>query len=57
MAMAGQIVMAEAEKIVPVGVIAPDDVMTAAVLVDRLIGRERAQVTCRSREIERLTLS
>lgn len=42
MAMAGEVVMAEARDIVPVGVIAPDDVMTPAVLVDRLIGRERA---------------
>lgn len=42
MAMAGAVVVAEARDIVPVGVIPPDDVMTPAVLVDRLIGRERA---------------
>jgi acetate CoA/acetoacetate CoA-transferase alpha subunit len=41
MAMAGAVVMAEARELVPVGVIAPDDVMTPAVLVHRLIGRER----------------
>lgn len=41
MAMAGHVVIAEARELVPVGVIAPDDVMTPAVLVHRLIGRER----------------
>lgn len=41
-AMAGEVVIAEAKEIVPVGVIAPDDVMTPAVLVDRLIGREQS---------------
>ena len=42
MAMAADIVIAESQEIVPVGVIAPDDVMTPAVLVDRLVVRERA---------------
>jgi acetate CoA/acetoacetate CoA-transferase alpha subunit len=42
MAMAADVVIAEPQEIVPVGVIAPDDVMTPAVLVDRLIARERA---------------
>src|SRR5690349_4445093 len=37
MAMAAQIVMAEARDIVPVGVVPPDAVMTPAVLVDHLI--------------------
>jgi acetate CoA/acetoacetate CoA-transferase alpha subunit len=41
MVMAANVVMAEPQEIVPVGVIAPDDVMTPAVLVDRLIARER----------------
>lgn len=41
MAMAADTVIAESQEIVPVGVIAPDDVMTPAVLVDRLIARER----------------
>jgi acetate CoA/acetoacetate CoA-transferase alpha subunit len=41
MAMAAGVVIAESQEIVPVGVIAPDDVMTPAVLVDRLIARER----------------
>lgn len=41
MAMAADVVIAEPREIVPVGVIAPDDVMTPAVLVDRLVGRER----------------
>lgn len=41
MAMAAQVVIAEAREIVPVGVIAPDEVMTPAVLVDQLIARER----------------
>ncbi len=41
MAMAAQVVMAESKEIVPIGVIPPDDVMTPAVLVDYLIGRER----------------
>lgn len=41
MAMAADTVIAESREIVPVGVIPPDDVMTPAVLVDRLIGRER----------------
>lgn len=41
MTMAAETVIAESREIVPVGVIPPDDVMTPAVLVDRLIGRER----------------
>jgi acetate CoA/acetoacetate CoA-transferase alpha subunit len=41
MAMAGATVIAEAQEIVPVGVIAPDEVMTPAVLIDYLIVRER----------------
>ena len=41
MAMAAAVVIAESQEIVPVGVIAPDDVMTPAVLVDQLIARER----------------
>ncbi|MCW7538433.1 3-oxoacid CoA-transferase subunit A [Aquabacterium sp. A7-Y] len=40
MAMAADRVVAEPQEIVPVGVIAPDDVMTPAVLVDHLVGRE-----------------
>jgi acetate CoA/acetoacetate CoA-transferase alpha subunit len=39
-AMAADVVLAEAQEVVPVGVIAPDDVMTPAVLVDHLIARE-----------------
>ena len=42
MAMAADVVIAESQEIVPVGVIAPDDVMTPAVLVDLLVARERA---------------
>jgi acetate CoA/acetoacetate CoA-transferase alpha subunit len=41
MAMAADVVLAEPREIVPVGVIAPDDVMTPAVLVDHLMARER----------------
>jgi acetate CoA/acetoacetate CoA-transferase alpha subunit len=41
MAMAAEVVMAEARDIVPVGVIPPDAVMTPAVLVDHLILKER----------------
>lgn len=40
MAMAADTVLAEAQEVVPVGVIAPDDVITPAVLVDHLIARE-----------------
>jgi len=40
-AMAADVVFAESQEIVPVGVLAPDDVMTPAVLVDFLIARER----------------
>ena len=40
MAMAAATVLAEAQEVVPVGVIAPDDVMTPAVIVDHLIARE-----------------
>lgn len=40
MAMAANLVIAEAREIVPVGAIAPDDVVTPAVLVDRLIAKE-----------------
>ena len=39
-AMAGATVIATAEHIVPVGVIAPDHVMTPAPVVDYLIGNE-----------------
>jgi acetate CoA/acetoacetate CoA-transferase alpha subunit len=39
-AMAGAIVIASAEHIVPVGVIAPDHVMTPAPVVDYLIGNQ-----------------
>ena len=42
MAMAGATVIAEAAEIVPVGVIPPDEVVTPAVLVDYLVGRENA---------------
>jgi acetate CoA/acetoacetate CoA-transferase alpha subunit len=35
------VVIAEAQSIVPVGVIPPDAVMTPAVLVKHLISRER----------------
>jgi len=40
-AMAADVIFAEPQEIVPVGVLAPDDVMTPAVLVDFLIARER----------------
>ena len=38
-AMAGKTVVAEVEQIVPVGMIPPDHVVTPAVLVDYLVGR------------------
>ncbi|MGF7212600.1 acetate CoA/acetoacetate CoA-transferase alpha subunit [Skermanella aerolata] len=41
MAMAASVVLAEAQNIVPVGVIPPDAVMTPAVLVNHLISQER----------------
>src|SRR5215467_1405722 len=41
MAMAATTVIAEAQEIVPVGVIPPDEVMTPAVLVDYLVIKER----------------
>lgn len=41
MAMAGKTVIAEAESIVPVGVIPPDQVVTPSVLVDHLVEREK----------------
>lgn len=41
MAMAAETVIAEPAEIVPVGVIAPDAVITPHVLVDHLIARER----------------
>jgi acetate CoA/acetoacetate CoA-transferase alpha subunit len=41
LAMAATVVIAEAQSIVPVGVIPPDAVMTPAVLVKYLISRER----------------
>ena len=43
MAMAADLVIAESQEVVPVGVIAPDDVMTPAVLVDRLVAKEGAE--------------
>jgi acetate CoA/acetoacetate CoA-transferase alpha subunit len=42
MAMAADTVIAEARELVPVGVVAPDEVMTPAVLVDHLVARERS---------------
>ena len=41
MAMAAGVVLAEAQNIVPVGVIPPDAVMTPAVLINHLISQER----------------
>jgi acetate CoA/acetoacetate CoA-transferase alpha subunit len=41
MAMAAGCVIAEAEEVVPVGVIAPDEVRTSGVLVDHLVERRR----------------
>jgi acetate CoA/acetoacetate CoA-transferase alpha subunit len=41
MAMAGETVIAEPAEIVPIGVIAPDEVVTPHVLVDYLVERER----------------
>ena len=41
MAMAASVVIAEAQSIVPVGVIPPDAVMTPAVLVKCLVAREK----------------
>jgi acetate CoA/acetoacetate CoA-transferase alpha subunit len=41
MAMAATVVVAEAQSIVPVGVIPPDAVMTPAVLVNCLVAREK----------------
>lgn len=41
MAMAGQVVVAEADEVVPVGVIPPDAVMTPHVLVHYLVSKER----------------
>ena len=41
LAMAAAVVIAEAQSIVPVGVIPPDAVMTPAVLVKNLISKER----------------
>ena len=42
MALAGEVVIAEAEHIVPVGMIPPDMVKTPGVLVDYLLGRAAA---------------
>ena len=42
MAMAATTTIAEAESIVPVGMIAPDSVVTPGVLVQVLVGKERA---------------
>lgn len=42
MAMAARVVVAEAEDMVPVGVIPPDAVMTPHVLVHHLVGKERS---------------
>jgi len=38
MAMAGKTVLCEANEIVPIGMISPNDVMTPASLVDVLVG-------------------
>ncbi|MDM0084723.1 CoA transferase subunit A [Variovorax sp. J31P179] len=43
MAMAATTTIAEAESIVPVGMISPDSVITPGVVVHVLVGRERAQ--------------
>jgi acetate CoA/acetoacetate CoA-transferase alpha subunit len=42
MAMAATTTIAEAESIVPVGMISPDSVITPGVLVHVLVGKERA---------------
>jgi acetate CoA/acetoacetate CoA-transferase alpha subunit len=39
-AMAGEVIVAEVEQIVPVGMIPPDHVVTPSVLVDYLVGRD-----------------
>jgi acetate CoA/acetoacetate CoA-transferase alpha subunit len=39
-AMAAEVVIAESQEIVPVGVLSPDDVITPSVVVDFLIARE-----------------
>jgi acetate CoA/acetoacetate CoA-transferase alpha subunit len=39
-AMAAEVVIAEPQEIVPVGVLCPDDVITPAIIVDFLIARE-----------------
>ena len=39
MAMAGAIVIAETDEIVPLGVLAPDDVHTPGVLISHLVER------------------
>jgi acetate CoA/acetoacetate CoA-transferase alpha subunit len=41
MAMAGAVVIAEAEDIVPVGVISPDQIGTPGVVVDHIVGKAR----------------
>jgi len=41
MAMAATTVIAEADEIVPVGVIPPDAVVTPNVVVDHLVAKER----------------
>jgi acetate CoA/acetoacetate CoA-transferase alpha subunit len=40
MAMAADLVIAEPQTIVPVGVIPPDSVMTPSILVDHMVGKE-----------------
>ena len=42
MAMASTVTIAEAQDVVPVGVIAPDVVGTPGVLVHHLVGTERS---------------
>lgn len=42
MAMAADVVLAEPQEIVPVGVIPPDDVMTPSVVVTHIVARETA---------------
>jgi acetate CoA/acetoacetate CoA-transferase alpha subunit len=41
MAMAGETVIAEAQEIVPLGTLSPDQIVTPHVLVDHLVGKER----------------
>ena len=56
MAMAARTVIAEADAIVPVGMITPDDVDTPGILVDHLVARGPPDMDAKTIIVKRIAL-